>query len=175
MWPFQGLPAYFQLHRSQVSSEKLVYLPIIQYFCTQLWERGRPRPHRLRTRTSALPGRQTEVNSDKRRHTSSYILLTLYLSLMVLMSVHIHPQGAYDHADCYQCANHLPHSGHLSAAQAAMHACLLCQLQGSIYGIGAVVVLSVVLPVVTASHGERRLSVVAATVPQRCPRAPPVL
>ena len=115
------------------------------------------------------------VNSDKRRRASSCILLTLYLSLMVLMSVHIHPQGAYDDADCYQCANHLPHSGHLSAAQAAMHACLLCQLQGSVYAMAATVVLSVVLPVVLLSHSERPQAVARVSLWRRCPRAPPVL
>lgn len=50
--------------------------------------------------------------------------------MLLLLSLHVHHQRMAVEVDCYQCAHHQPHAGHITAVQDVMHDCLVCQLQG---------------------------------------------
>jgi hypothetical protein len=67
------------------------------------------------------------VKQRTRRHISAVVLLAIYLSVLLLSSVHLHPETALGMDACEQCVHHLPHGGHLSAGNGTAHDCLLCQ------------------------------------------------
>lgn len=101
------------------------------------------------------------------------MLLAVYLVMMVLLSLHTHPQGVHEDNECYQCANHLPHAGHLSTTQAAMHDCVLCQLQSMGYVLATIVTVAVLLPAAAVVFAERRQEVPVGMKGLLCSRAPP--
>lgn len=107
------------------------------------------------------------------RRNRAWLLLTVDLAMMVLLSLHVHAESVYEGRDCYQCANHLPHSGHLSTTQAAMHDCVLCQLQSVTYMLTTAVTLTVLLPTAAVPFVLRRLHVPDGRRNSRSSRAPP--
>lgn len=77
--------------------------------------------------------------------------------------------------ECYECANHLRHSGHISLQTASLHDCVLCQFVTlSFVAVVAVVLLMavqapavvIVSPTAYCPSTLRR---------QNTPRAPPVI
>ena len=80
-----------------------------------------------------------------KRQTTARMLLAVFVPMLLLTSLHTHHEARTTGDDCYQCAHHQPHSGHLSAVQSVVHDCLLCQLASVPY-ISATVLL-LVLPV----------------------------
>lgn len=56
------------------------------------------------------------------------LLLSVFIPMLVCLSLHIHQTVDASAGECYECNHHLPHQGHFSAAKAALHDCLLCQL-----------------------------------------------
>ena len=66
-------------------------------------------------------------------------MLALYAVILLLMSVHVHHEASVEAEDsCFECANHLPHSGHLTSAVQLMHDCVLCQMHSANYTAPAV-------------------------------------
>lgn len=53
--------------------------------------------------------------------------------MLLLLSFHVHHQRMEAAVDCYQCAHHQPHAGHITTVQDALHDCLLCQLQSEAF------------------------------------------
>ncbi len=54
------------------------------------------------------------------------LLLLVFLPILLFSSLHVH-QNAVSEDVCYECANHLHHSGHISLQTASFHDCVLCQ------------------------------------------------
>lgn len=65
---------------------------------------------------------------EHKRALAARILLSVFLPMLVCLSLHVHQRVYSGEGECYECAHHLPHHGHLSVAQAAICDCLLCQL-----------------------------------------------
>jgi hypothetical protein len=65
---------------------------------------------------------------EHKRTLAARILLSVFIPMLVCLSLHIHQTADVGEDECYDCVHHLPHSGHASAAKAALHDCLLCQL-----------------------------------------------
>ena len=126
------------------------------------------------------------MSGIRRRQAFGRILLALYATLLLAMSVHVHGDRTVWSADsCYECANHLAHSGHLTSAAQLMHDdnycdqkdrirdCVLCQLQSAAYVVPLAITL--LLPLRSCS---RRLDEVEKQYVQqglgiRLSRAPP--
>ena len=82
------------------------------------------------------------MSGIRRRQAFGRILLALYATLLLAMSVHVHGDRTVWSADsCYECANHLAHSGHLTSAAQLMHDCVLCQLQSAAYVVPLAITL----------------------------------
>ena len=113
------------------------------------------------------------MNIEMTRRRAAWLLLTVYVMMMAVLSLHVHPLEMYEDSQCYQCANHLPHSGHLSATQAAMHDCVLCQLHSVTYVLAAAVTLAVLLPATAVPFMFYRQRVAVGERNSRCSRAPP--
>ena len=73
------------------------------------------------------------VNANSRRRRAARVLLAVYIPMLLLLSLHVHHQRMEAAVDCYQCAHHQPHAGHITALQDALHDCLLCQLQSEAF------------------------------------------
>jgi len=73
------------------------------------------------------------VNANSRRRRAAKVLLAVYIPMLLLLSLHVHHQRMAEAVDCYQCAHHQPHAGHITAVQDALHDCLLCQLQSEAF------------------------------------------
>ena len=68
----------------------------------------------------------------------AWVLLTVYLSIVLVSSLHIHPASLWQIDECEQCVNHTPHAGHLTASDGWSHDCLLCQFLSFSYVAAAV-------------------------------------
>lgn len=63
----------------------------------------------------------------RRRRIISALLLTLYLSCLVVTITHRHDEAASSRLVCADCENHVQHHSHLGALDNGHDACLLCQ------------------------------------------------
>jgi predicted RNA-binding Zn-ribbon protein involved in translation (DUF1610 family) len=61
----------------------------------------------------------------RRRQLFARILLSVFVPMMMLSAVHVHEEAS--HFECEQCAQHISHAGHLSAASSHDYNCVLCQ------------------------------------------------
>lgn len=69
----------------------------------------------------------------------AWILLSVFVPMMVMLSLH-HHEAHHDHETaCVECAHHLPHAGHLSSEQETFHDCVLCQFYGVPYLLSSLV------------------------------------
>lgn len=78
-------------------------------------------------------GLSCKLGQAKRRLTA-WGLLTVFLSMLFMASVHCHsfPAVSVD-ASCYQCSHHLHHSGHLSTSQPTTTDCVLCHFLSLVF------------------------------------------
>ena len=61
----------------------------------------------------------------RRRQLFARILLSVFVPMMMLSAVHVHEDASAP--ECEQCAHHVSHAGHLSAADSHTYNCVLCQ------------------------------------------------
>ncbi len=69
-------------------------------------------------------------------------MLAVYVSMLLISSMHVHSKNFFAETECEQCAHHQVHNGHLTASDGGQHVCLLCQFLTLSYT--AVVVATVV-------------------------------
>ena len=61
----------------------------------------------------------------RRRQLFARILLSVFVPMMLLSALHVHEEALSP--ECEQCAQHISHAGHLSAADSHTYNCVLCQ------------------------------------------------
>lgn len=83
-----------------------------------------------------------------KRHLASWVLLAVFVPMVLLSSIHMHPSATADETECTQCIQHHCH-GHLMPLTATMHACVLCQFITMSY-VAAAVVLVAALSLLTS-------------------------
>ena len=83
----------------------------------------------------------TRMGNSHQRQLTARLLLTLFVSMLTFSTLHVHHDVMMSEKDCYHCSHHLPHSGHLTAAQANFHDCLLCQLTTLSYQAAVIAIL----------------------------------
>ena len=67
------------------------------------------------------------MNVPAKRQISAWLLLSVYLPMLLLSSLHIHDSGVEREATCHECVQHQCH-GHLSQFSGDLHQCVLCQI-----------------------------------------------
>jgi hypothetical protein len=67
------------------------------------------------------------MNSTKRRHIASVVLLAVFLPMLLLSSLHVHPEAHLEDGDCKECVHHVPHAGHFTSGTSCSFDCVLCQ------------------------------------------------
>ena len=48
--------------------------------------------------------------------------------MLFVASIHVHSSQASSNVACVECANHMPHAGHLTSGQDCVDNCVLCQI-----------------------------------------------
>ncbi|MBQ7420320.1 MAG: hypothetical protein IJV17_06240 [Prevotella sp.] len=110
----------------------------------------------------------------QKRTWAARLLLLVFVPILVFSSLHVH-EYAVGEGDCYECANHLHHSGHISLQVASFHDCVLCQF-ASLPFVAAVAIALVMtvraLSVVIVNPSSQCLSTACRV---KSLRAPPVI
>lgn len=68
------------------------------------------------------------MKRDTKRQFAAWTLLALFLTMLFLSSVHIHPSLEQTDTHCAECIHHQPHHSHLFSATISIHDCILCQV-----------------------------------------------
>ena len=63
---------------------------------------------------------------------SSWLLLSVFLPMVLLSSMHVHPEWDSNGEPCHECLEHVVHNGHFTVLKAHVD-CPLCAFQGNVY------------------------------------------
>ncbi|MBO5580839.1 MAG: hypothetical protein J5952_10555 [Prevotella sp.] len=110
----------------------------------------------------------------QKRTWAARLLLLVFLPVLMFSSLHIHEYAAAE-GECYECANHLHHSGHISLQTASFHDCVLCQFVTLTFvaAVAVVLLMAVQAPAVVIVSPTAYCP--SALRRQNSPRAPPVI
>lgn len=103
---------------------------------------------------------------------SAWVLLSVFLPMVLLASLHVHPEFMQGSMPCHECIDHTVHNGHVTAIKASVD-CPLCAFQSNVYQGEQEAMPSFIQQ---ATPVERACTVpmtVAGTTPHRQSRAPP--
>ena len=84
------------------------------------------------------------VNSKTKRHIAAWVLLAVFVPMLLLSSVHIHPHTALLADSCTECVHHHC-DGHLGQQSVVHHDCVLCQfltLPAQFVAVATIVIVS---------------------------------
>ena len=83
------------------------------------------------------------MKAKTKRTRSAWLLLSVFVSMMMLSALHRHETDPVVTPTCADCAHHV-HHGHLTTGSVSMHECLLCQFISFSYV--AATTLAIALP-----------------------------
>ena len=78
-----------------------------------------------------------------RRQISSWVLLAVFLPMVLLSSLHVHPEAHLEGDDCKECVHHVPHAGHFGSQTLCSFDCVLCQFLALPFLMAPVIVFKV--------------------------------
>ncbi len=115
------------------------------------------------------------MSKERKRIVSAWLLLSVFISMMAVSSLHRHLPVPNATADCIECAHHVHHSGHFTIGADHVHECLLCQLLSLPYlpSTGITVTLFISLAIVVTFCGTSLICQQACSA--KSPRAPPFI
>ena len=67
------------------------------------------------------------VKETTRRYYSAWVLLAVFLPMLVLSSLHVHPVSLEATHRCEECVHHKHHSDHIGTMTTCSFDCVLCQ------------------------------------------------
>ena len=94
------------------------------------------------------------MNRQNHRIGIAWLLLSVFVSMVLLSGMHRHEAVASAEADCIECAHHVHHSGHFTTSVDHLDDCLLCQFLHLVYTTAAIIVL---VPLVVLAQNRRFL------------------
>lgn len=78
-----------------------------------------------------------------KRTVSAWLLLSVFVSMILLTALHHHQPTANQANDCVECAHHVHHSGHLTVATEHLDDCVLCQFLSLLYTPAATLLVTI--------------------------------
>lgn len=110
---------------------------------------------------------------DNKRHIAPWLLLAVFVSMLVLSSLHVHEDStATAETECTDCVHHSCH-GHLTQMATWTHDCVLCQFLTLTFVATAAVTLYIINKVGSKRIDVRRRNVCVAYSGIVGLRAPP--
>jgi len=73
-----------------------------------------------------------KVQLQIKERISAWILLSVFIPMVLLSSLHVHPELALDGDCCHECISHVVHNGHITAPKHTVD-CPLCAFQSNLY------------------------------------------
>ena len=107
-----------------------------------------------------------------KRRIYSWLLLSVFLPIMILSSIHVHEDISAG-ISCSDCINNIPHQGHISLDSVHLHDCLLCQFASLPFVVSAFVLISIIPCGNVITYVEPSAKLLFATCRHHSPRAPP--
>jgi len=65
-------------------------------------------------------------------YISAWVLLSVFVPMVLLSSLHVHPELLQHSKPCHECLEHTVHNGHITAVDATID-CPLCAFQSNVY------------------------------------------
>ena len=114
------------------------------------------------------------MKETMKRYYSSWVLLAVFLPMLVLSSLHVHPEAHLEEGYCKECVHHLPHAGHFGSQTTCSFDCVLCQFLTLPFLMATAVVLTAKRIIHIAPLCQVEQGVVAGVGGIVFGRAPPV-
>ena len=92
-----------------------------------------------------------EMNRQGKRIGVTWLLLSVFVSMLLLSGMHCHEVVESASVDCVECAHHMHHS-HYAASVDHLDDCLLCQFLHLVY---TAAVTTVLVPLVVLAQHRR--------------------
>lgn len=115
------------------------------------------------------------MNKMTKRRFSAWVLLSVFIPMLIVLSFHIHEGQASSACTCVDCVNHLPHTGHLSLNTDYSHDCVLCQFTTLPFVVAVAVTISIAVVYISFVVSSRPIFIQNASGRQLIPRAPPTV
>lgn len=65
-------------------------------------------------------------------YLSAWILLSVFVPMVLLSAMHIHPQVAGSDVPCHECMEHTVHNGHITTLKVHID-CFLCAFHNNVF------------------------------------------
>jgi len=105
-------------------------------------------------------------------YISAWILLMVFVPMVVLSSLHVHPQLVIGSEPCHECIDHTVHNGHITVQKATVD-CPLCAFQNNVYQGQEAPMLHYSQHVCQLETERAVAQVVVTALPIKPSRAPP--
>jgi hypothetical protein len=73
------------------------------------------------------------MKRQRKRVTAAWLLLSIFISMIMLSGIHYHQPVTHISAECADCVHHIHHSGHFTIAAEHIDDCVLCQFLSLVY------------------------------------------
>lgn len=110
---------------------------------------------------------------DHQRRITARLLLSVFVPMLLLASLHHHGALTDVENTCVQCEHHQPHDGHMSSQSVSLHDCVLCQFTTLPFLRVSDVTVAVVSHVKAVAVVSLSQEVVVGAVSAHAGRAPP--
>ncbi len=115
------------------------------------------------------------MKQEFRRIGLAWLLLSVFVSMLLLSGIHRHEAVTSTATDCVECAHHVHHAGHFSILTSHLDNCLLCQFLQLVYTAAATTVLIALVVMTKNRRCTLKYSVTQAEPSVLCTRGPPYM
>ncbi len=115
------------------------------------------------------------MKNELKRQLSAWLLLSVFIPMMVVSALHVHPSVCVDEQMlCDACIHHLPHGGHITTNAGHLNECVVCQVMtiGFLPAVG--LLLTFLVLQICVPYENRSSLVVLRSGSATGSRAPPV-
>lgn len=114
------------------------------------------------------------MNTKTKRSLFARLLLSVFLPMLLLSSLHVHTAAPVMVGTCVDCVNHMPHAGHISLNTLDVHDCVLCQFTSLPFIVTVAVVTAVAILTYAVVPSQQLANLLSVAGSPLIPRAPPV-
>ena len=83
------------------------------------------------------------MKRQRKRIVSAWLLLSIFVSMMMLSTLHRHQPIEDPATSCEACAHHVHHSGHFTTAYEHLDDCVLCHFLSLVYFAAATILVAI--------------------------------
>ena len=113
------------------------------------------------------------MKRQRKRIISAWLLLSIFVSIMMLSTLHRHHPIADPATYCEACTHHVHHSGHFTTAYEHLDDCVLCQFISLTFVAAAVAAVAVIFNVLLILYVPKQYAIYSTTRGCIVTRGPP--